>query len=348
MGKVDFLLVGQGIAGSILANELLDRGHSVRIVNEEKPDIPSLKASGVYNPVTGRKMVKTWLADELFAKLEAYYFNLEVKLSARFIRPMPIYRLFGSYKEQNDWSSKVFEKEYRSFVDSMTAKSRGIPGVEDHYGGLTLRNSGYVNVPGLVEAMRNYFVEKKIYSNEIFDYGRLEVKDGQIDYMGHKAAKVIFCEGPGVLGNPFWRHLPFRSVKGETLEIAANLPKDLIVNKGVYVLPKEGGFTVGSTYDHVSLDQVPSKEGIKKLEGRLQKIFSGEYHIVDAKAGIRPATYDRKPFIGFHHKFANVGIFNGFGSKGVSLIPYFAEQLVNCLEGKSKIMPEVGVSRVNQ
>jgi len=345
--KVDFLIVGQGIAGSILAVKLMDAGYSIKIINEEKQEISSLKAGGIYNPITGRKMVKTWLADELFLNLESFYQELEIKLSARFIYPMPIYRMFGSYEEQNDWSIKISEPGYKQFVEEMKGKSIGLNGVKDEFGGLMLKKCGYVNVPDLLTACRNFFIHKGVYHSEVFEYNELTVGVG-INYKNLKADKVIFCEGPEANKNPFWKDLPFRLVKGETLEIITELPEDMIVNKGVFILPKEGRYTVGATYDHNHLDHTPSEKGIKNLEERLRKIYGGEYQFVKAKAGVRPATFDRRPFIGFHREQPAVGVFNGFGSKGVSLIPYFAEQLVNYLRGDGDLMPEVDITRVTK
>jgi glycine/D-amino acid oxidase-like deaminating enzyme len=67
--------------------------------------------------------------------------------------------------------------------------------------------------------------------------------------------------------------------------------------------------------------------------------------ILKHKAGLRPATFDRKPFIGFHDKHKNVAIFNGFGSKGVSLIPYFAMNLADHICFGKKMSLEVNPIR---
>jgi glycine/D-amino acid oxidase-like deaminating enzyme len=56
--------------------------------------------------------------------------------------------------------------------------------------------------------------------------------------------------------------------------------------------------------------------------------------------------HDRKPVIGFLPDFPQIGIFNGLGSKGVLLGPYFARQFADYLCGISKhIHPEVSIDR---
>jgi len=140
--------------------------------------------------------------------------------------------------------------------------------------------------------------------------------------------------------------LPFKLVKGEVLNIDVSLPVDKVINRGVFILPKNGRHSVGSTYEHNDLSYIPSEKGIKNLEDRLSKLYQGKYDIINVTAGIRPATYDRRPFIGKHPEHPAVSIFNGFGTKGVSLVPYFAGQYVNYLLQGGELMPEVDVTRV--
>ncbi|HCX21377.1 MAG: hypothetical protein CMB80_20935 [Flammeovirgaceae bacterium] len=344
--KVDYLIVGQGIAGSLLAVELVRAGKSVMVINHETENTSSNKAGGLYNPITGRRMIKTWLADSLFPNLEAYYGQLEEELDSEFLFPMPIYRPFYGHDEQNDWAAKCDELAYRPYIKNLYGKSREIPGVQDEFGGLELNLSGYVNLPVMLASIRKQLKEMGGYRNELFDYQQMKSEE-QVTYKEIVADKIVFCDGPMVTDNPYWNHLPFKPVKGEVLEIDTSLPTDMIVNRGVFVLPKNGRHSVGSTYDHKDLSYVPSEKGIKNLQDRLHKLYQGDYQLVNVTAGVRPATYDRRPFIGLHPEDPNIGIFNGFGTKGVSLVPYFAGQYVNYLLRDGDLLPEVDVTRVN-
>lgn len=346
MEKVDYLVVGQGIAGSLLAYELLGHGASVLVIDQEIAETSSMKAAGIYNPITGRKMVKTWMADELFENLETYYQQLEQELGADFIYPMPIYRPFYGHEEQNDWAGRASDDAFRPYIKKLHARSRGVAGVKDDFGGLELQRSGYVHLPRLLGAMRNWLQAKGNYRAQVFQYDNLTMDGGEVVYEDVQATRIIFCEGPAVMSNPYWKDLPFKLVKGEILEIATDLPKDEILNRGVFVLPKNGNYSVGSTYDHSTLDFEPSPEGIKNLKERLAKLYDGPSQQVGATAGVRPATFDRKPFLGWHPKYPSVGIFNGFGTKGVSLVPYFARQMVNYCLHNGELLPDVAVSRI--
>jgi glycine/D-amino acid oxidase-like deaminating enzyme len=55
------------------------------------------------------------------------------------------------------------------------------------------------------------------------------------------------------------------------------------------------------------------------------------FEIVAHKAAVRPATLERRPFVGFHPLQNNVAILNGMGTKGSSLAPFFAHQLAQHL-----------------
>lgn len=348
MDKVDYLIVGQGVAGSLLAHELRQSGASVFVWNHETENTSSNKAAGMYNPITGRKMVKSWLADEIFPGLESYYRGLEKAYQAEVIFPKPVYRPFFSVEEQNDWEGKSAEENFTGFIKQLCPETIKVDGIVDPFGGLLLNYSGYVDLPVLIRAVRKSLDNRGMYGTGMFHYDQMKVHPDFISYKNVKAKRIIFCEGPEAVSNPYWRHLPFRPVRGEIMEIEATLPEDMIVSRGVFIVPKKGYFQVGSTYDHSNLSYTPDPEGIKTIRNRLSKIFNGKYRIIGALAGVRPATYDRKPFIGSHPQEEKVMIFNGFGTKGVSLVPYFARQLVNYLQNEKNLPPQADISRIKQ
>lgn len=342
--KVDYIIVGQGVAGTWLAAEFLRKGREILVINQETSKTASLKAAGIYNPITGRKMVKTWKADVLFSELETRYQEMEQLLGARFLHQIPIYRPFQTIEDKNDWDGKVENSEYQAFIERIQSSEIGYLGIQDKLGGLIIKRSGYVDLPALIFSFRKHLVSKGFYLSEVFDYQSLSLGE-KVYYRDIEAEKIIFCEGPNP-ENPYWSDLPFKKVRGELIDIECELKTKHIVNRGVFMIPKDGYFTVGSTYDHNNLVFEPQESSVANLKQRLAKLYSGAYRVLDQRAGVRPATFDRKPFVGLHPKFETLGIFNGFGTKGVSLTPYFARHFVDFLENKAIIDKEIDVQRV--
>ena len=118
-----------------------------------------------------------------------------------------------------------------------------------------------------------------------------------------------------------------------------------ILSKGIFMLPFKDYVKVGSTYDNENQNEEPTEKGKLELLNRLSKLYKGNVKILEHRAGLRPATFDRKPFIGFHDKYKNLAIFNSFGSKGVSLIPYFAMNLSDNICFGKKMSLEVNPIR---
>ena len=77
----------------------------------------------------------------------------------------------------------------------------------------------------------------------------------------------------------------------------------------------------------------------------LSKVYDQEVKVIDHQTGFRPTTHDRKPVLGFHPEYPQLGVFNGFGSRGVLLIPYFAQHIQAHIELQSNLNNEVNLMR---
>ena len=77
----------------------------------------------------------------------------------------------------------------------------------------------------------------------------------------------------------------------------------------------------------------------------LDSILTIPYKIVDHIVGIRPANTERRPFVGLHPTYPQIGICNGMGTKGCSLAPYFTLELINHIEMGTAINKEANVER---
>ena len=65
-------------------------------------------------------------------------------------------------------------------------------------------------------------------------------------------------------------------------------------------------------------------------------------------AALRPATVERRPFVGLHPVYKQAAILNGMGAKGCSLAPWFAKQLAENLIYKKNIDATADVNRFSR
>jgi glycine/D-amino acid oxidase-like deaminating enzyme len=124
---------------------------------------------------------------------------------------------------------------------------------------------------------------------------------------------------------------------------------DVILNRGVYVVPgtQSGEWRVGATYNRGDHQPEITGEAREELTGKLEDLIRMPYSITGQQWGVRPTSPDRKPIIGAHPQNRSLIIFNGFGTKGVSLAPYFSEVLIRWMEKKGTINKEADVTRFN-
>ena len=104
-------------------------------------------------------------------------------------------------------------------------------------------------------------------------------------------------------------------------------------------------YRVGATYEAKNLSEEVTNAGMMELEQKLTDLLKLPYRVISQDWGFRPTTPDRRPILGPLPDSKNVIIFNGLGTKGVSLAPYFSAQLCNWLLGFGEIQPEVNIAR---
>lgn len=345
MKKVDSVIVGQGLAGTLLAFQLLNRGQKILVIDAPRENSSSKVAAGLYNPVTGQRTVKTWLAETLFPFLEKTYTELENFLGIKFLHQVPILRPFDSISEQNEWVAQSSESGYKHWLD-IDLNTHAEHGLSFPYGSLRTKLSGYVDLKVLLSSFRAHLVAKDLLQEAFFDYEKLAVNSDCIQYEEVLADSIVFCEGAYGRSNPFFSYLPLNGTKGEVLDLnIKDYSTPFILSKGIFVIPKEGRQTVGSNYEWTYEHDRPSVYGLSQICPKLEKVVKSPYEILSHIAGIRPTVKDHRPLMGRHPLLNNVYIFNGMGTKGVSLAPYFSNQMAAHLTEGRNLMDEVDIQR---
>ncbi|MFZ6009195.1 MAG: NAD(P)/FAD-dependent oxidoreductase, partial [Bacteroidota bacterium] len=319
---VDYIIVGQGLAGSAVAVQLLKRDKKILVIDHPAAQTSSRIAAGLFNPITGKKMVKTWMSDTLFPYLHNYYREIEKQTEKKFFFPMPLYRPFLSIEEQNEWMGRSIDPSYEPYLERIFTNPV-YPEVKNPFGGMMLKQCGYLNTTSYVEAVRDWIRQSGIFREENFLEGELIVSEDSVQYKDIQAAGIIYCQGWNTGQSKWFGALPVRPLKGETVTIKTTWQKDVILNRGVYVVPGGGPglWKVGATYgfqDHT--EGVTPVARTELVEG-LSELVDFAIEIVAQDWGIRPTTPDRRPMLGAHPKSKRLMVFNGLGTKGVSLAP---------------------------
>jgi len=300
-------------------------------------------AAGLFNPITGMYSIKTWLADELFSYLHTFYTQAEQLAGEKFFTSMPLYRPFVSIEEQNAWMGRSADDSFLNYIDHIHMSPFHSHQVKNELGGLLLKQCGFLNTISFCSAIRQHILQKGFLLDEAFNEEELAMEENTVTYKGYRAKKIILCQGEQALDNNLFSWVPIKPLKGETLTIQTSEEVDTIFNRGVYVVP--GIWKVGATYDFHDHTRTITEKGLHELKSKLDELISFPYTIMKQSWGMRPTTHDRKPILGAHPEYANVIIFNGLGTKGVSLAPYFSKVLTEWLENGLPLNKEVDIQR---
>lgn len=343
----DYLIIGQGIAGTSMAWHLHNLGKKVLVVGDASLPSSSRVAAGIFNPLTGKKLVKTWLADDLFPYAKSFYKELEDRLHCQLVHEAAIYRPFRSIEEQNTYLAQTADPGISPYISKAQDPAAELSYVHANFGGLEVVQAGWIDLPALLDASRIYFESAGLYTEATFDASELDRNAEWIGWRGKRFRAVIFCQGFMALENDFFDWLPFAPVKGQILEISTNVPlKPYIINQGIFALPvSENRMKVGATYSWDPLNWEATAEATEELEAKMKGLLKFSYELKGAVAGIRPSVRDRRPLIGIHPEFSNVAIFNGLGTKGVTLAPFLAKEFCDHLTEGKELNPLVNIKR---
>ncbi|MFN4082739.1 MAG: NAD(P)/FAD-dependent oxidoreductase [Bacteroidia bacterium] len=343
MKEVDYLIVGQGLAGTMLAFKLIEEQINFVVVDDNLKNNASVIGAGMFCPISGKRMTKSWLIDELLPDAIKTYSKIEIFFKTQILFHKPIYQVFGSVKEQNDLMLKLTDESFAAYVEP---NPEVLPFAIQPFGAFGIKSGGWVNTALIVELMRNKLLELGSLLNEKLDFSDLKVYKNHIKYKNIKAKNIVFCDGIQYNVNPFFGHLPFKLCKGEIIVIETDFDCEHIIKKGIYLIKiKPNTYRVGSTYVWDDFEQTPTEQALHFLKQKTTELIGERFNVIHQTAGIRPTTKDRKPFLGVHYQYKNVYIFNGLGTKGVLNAPFFANMIFEYIEHKKPLLKEVDIER---
>ncbi len=290
------------------------------------------------------------MIDEFLPQTLSTYRELEGKLDRKFLFPKTILRLIASEDEIRLFTRKKADNETETHIGEIY-NDLPVSGLNNSFGACEILDGGNLDTAIFLNAFRKYLIEENLFLKEKFDYASLIHHEDHISYKDIKANKIIFADGyKAASENPYFNYLPFNLVKGEILTVEIpGLSDEYIYNKSMLLTPMENNiFKAGGTYEWDDLSENTTEKGLSELVTKLEEMIMLPYKILTHHAGVRPAVKDRRPLLGIHPHYKNIGIFNGMGTKGVLLAPPMAENFVDYLEGKAEIIKEADVQRYSK
>lgn len=349
MKHFDYIIIGRGLAGTVLALSLLRESKSVLIIDEPTLSSSSKVAAGLYQPMTFKRTVETWEGLNSITLASEFYRYAENLLGETFFYPLKMYRMFSSYEEQNNWSLKVSDDRFSSLIGE--ERNVEADSCQSSFGYGSVNHAGYLDIPKLLDVSGKYFSSLDALLLEKVNYEELMISEEKIIYKDFSATKVIFCEGWLIKENPWFAYVPMKPVKGEVLSIELKEKQlSTIISGGLFCVPrKEGGYKVGSNYDWNNLNEQPTENTKENFVNEISSILATDsLTVVDHVAGVRPASHDRRPIIGCHPQYSNLVLLNGLGARGVALAPFTTRYLVDYLVRQTSLPSELDIKRFSK
>lgn len=327
--RADILIVGQGLAGTCLAWELERAGMPFEILDGGHATATSLAAAGIINPITGRRLVKSWRFDARWPLARRFYRELEDALGVRLWHEMRVRRTFADDRERQALAEKRRRGELAPFAGSDTTEGDGF----------WIEGAARVDLPALLGAARaRWRARGALRELAVVDPA---AEAGRYDL-------VIDCAGLATARGGAFGFVPWEFSKGEMLEVAvAGLAPDVIFNCRHWVLPVgPGAAWVGATHEPGKLDRAPTAVGRATIEAGLGTLLAGRaYTVTGQRAGVRVNLPDKHPVAGRHPLTARLGLVNGLGSKGALHAPALARQWLHHLTEDVPFDAEIEVGR---
>ena len=342
---LDYIVVGLGLSGISVCAQLEEQGLSYKVIADGQR-MASTVAGGVYNPVVLKRLTPTWNGVAFLEYARPFYRKLEGLLNVKLLHEQPILRRFANAEEQNNWYSAADQPMLDRFL-STPIRSNENKAIKAPYGFGQVRETGRVDVPLMLDAYEAFLMETNRLMHEEIEWDDLEVQQGSIRYKTIESKKMILAMGYRALESPWFNYLPIQGNKGEVLVIEApDLKVETILKAADFVIPLGNDqYKVGATYDPKDMSMQATEASKSRILRNLANLINCSFKVLHHEVGIRPTVPDRRPLVGVHHNYQNLGILNGLGSRGVLLAPKMAFELVQHIEHGRALDAETDIIR---
>lgn len=346
MIEKDYIIVGLGIAGISICEQLQKHRKSFVVVDNGVKG-STAKSGGVFNPTVLKRFTAAWNASAFHPFAVDFYKSLSEKLQLQFFEETPIYRIFKSVEEQNNWSVASDKIELEKFLSLEFLKNINTA-IEAPLGFGKVLGTAQIKTDALLSVYRDYLKSNENLLTESFQYKEIQQKEDGVVYKGISAKKIIFAEGSKVIENIFFPKKAITGNKGEYVIIKApELKLDALFKGSMYIIPiGSDTYKVGATYSRDDYSLNVTENAKDEILSKVKTFIKCPFDVIGQTAGVRPTTRDHRPLLGSLDENPNLIFFNGLGSRGFLMAPLLAEILYNYSEEDVPLANEINIKRV--
>ncbi len=338
---LDELIIGQGLAGSLLAWRLIRAGRRVLVIDDGDRDSASHVAAGLVNPLAGRRLRLPADAPSALEAARACWTRLERQFGQRFYHPLAMLRLFQDDEQAARYPALRTAAATRPFVGPRLLRNRRA--------GFVQRHAGWLDTTALLDQLGGWLAARGALRRTRCAATEFRPTARHVAWRGLRARQVVFCEGWRLRDNPWFNWLPLQPAKGEILDLAHDAPlPELILNGGCWAIPQgDGRLRFGASNSWHFADARPEPTARAWLLERHHELFpdAAPPRLLAQRAGIRPGTSDRQPLIGRHPRHPRLLACNGFGARGALFMPLYTEALSRHLRDGRALPAAIDIAR---
>jgi len=329
--RTKYLIIGQGIAGTLLSCELYKAGKDFLLLDNDNRNNASYTAAAIINPLGGKHWKPVEQGAIIIEKALEVYKALDGLLDCSFVQSRELY-----YFPQDGTDLSYFIQQQKllpACLSMITDTSVLRPYFNMPYMPGKIMGLWQVDSTQLLTQWHAFLKREQRLVTALFDHERLKVGGNGIEYDGINADKIIFCDGAAGINNPWLKHIPFTANRGDVLLLdIPDLPANALYEHKLRLVPYTGNsFWCGSNYQWKYKNLVPDLLWRKQAEEHLEKWLKLPYKVIDHKVAERPTTAGQKVFAGIHPGTSSIAYLNGLGTRGFSSGPLWAARLAAML-----------------
>ena len=145
-GEYDCLIFGGGLAGSVLAWTLIEKGKRPLLIGNPGKSRCSHVAAGLINPIGGKRLNLVWEAERHILYARNFYLRLQSKFDRQYYAERRIARLFSCDKEQKLWDAKKKMVAYKKWTSPLTKKDIPYACSTKKLFGFAIKGAGIVKI----------------------------------------------------------------------------------------------------------------------------------------------------------------------------------------------------------